>query len=103
MKKIRIEKDVLRVLTAQEARHVAGGINTRAACETAWDHQCVTQYFSCADDCTGGTASAGCPPTQNCPPPQTQGCETGNCTGTGTGTGTGTETGTGTRPPTHTV
>jgi hypothetical protein len=101
MKKIALSKETLRVLTAQETRHVGGGADSRVACETAWDQMCLTHYFSCADDCNTGTESVGCPP------PQTQGCPTGACTGACTGTGTGTggtgTGGTGTNPPTHTV
>jgi hypothetical protein len=103
MKKIALSKETLRVLTAQETRHVAGGINSRAQCETAWDQMCLTHYFSCADDCN---PSAGCTqPTQGCPPQtqgctQTQGCATNGCTGTTTG---GTTTGTGTGTTTQTV
>ena len=93
MKKIDLSKETLRVLTAQETRHVAGGFDTERPRTQCFIHE-PTRGPGCDPVSASPCATDACPgPTVGCPPAPTLGCPpaTQGCTGTGTGTPTSRE------------
>ena len=73
MKKITLSKETLRVLTAQEAGQVAGGIKpTLQPIERC--AQPISFPQICPDTQGCPPATAGCPPATVGCPPATQGC-----------------------------
>ncbi|MDC8015634.1 class I lanthipeptide [Tahibacter soli] len=76
MKKISLSKETLRVLTAQEAEQVAGGLppstipEARCPAPISNPEPCNPPTYACpTNGCPPYTTN--CPATTNCPPPQT--------------------------------
>ena len=81
MKKIKLAKETLRVLTAQESDVVAGGLPvTTVSIEP--QARCPEPSVRCTVGCpTAGCPTNGCPPnTANCPPQTGRPCLTTNPT-----------------------
>ena len=78
MKKISLSKETLRVLTAHEAVHVAGGalVTRRDDCtETRPVNICGTTGACPTAACPSGACPTNtCPPTTACPPTLTSQC-----------------------------